>query len=241
MNTTTATSRNITTHKTTSGIRARRAGSISVAGALTCLALAPTIAHADQVTAEGAAASSSRDIDDLVHERKQQMASDYVELATSGRRSRCPSDTAGTIPCTSRRVRPVCRCPPGTPRRPADDREARPWVDPAFRVAHAVTGTPRRHPLGRERREHGTGTGVRPPQSRTGAGRQPRGTGSAPAQSCPRPMARRGGGASSRTRRRRCTATTSRRLRGREHPLAAIAETAARAWPVPKSGGGRSS
>ena len=83
MNTTTTTSRHIKNNKTASGIPARRAWSISVAGALACLALAPTIAHAAQVTAEGGSASSSRDIDDVISERKHQMASDHVELAAA--------------------------------------------------------------------------------------------------------------------------------------------------------------
>ena len=65
-------------------IRARRAGAVSVAGALACLALAPTIAHADQVTADGGSAfSSSSDIDEVVAVRKERMALYSVESAAA--------------------------------------------------------------------------------------------------------------------------------------------------------------
>ena len=82
MNTTTS-SREIT-RRTTRGIRARRAGSLSVAGALVCLALAPTVAHADHPTAEGGGTSTHvSDIDEVVAVRKQRMAQDYVDSAAA--------------------------------------------------------------------------------------------------------------------------------------------------------------
>jgi hypothetical protein len=64
--------------------RARRAGSLSIAGALACLVLAPTIAHASQLTGDGGAAarSSSSDIDDVVAARKQEMVRDVARPAT---------------------------------------------------------------------------------------------------------------------------------------------------------------
>jgi len=50
----------INTSRSTTTQRARRAGSLSIAGVLACLALAPTVAHADQVTPEaGASARAS--------------------------------------------------------------------------------------------------------------------------------------------------------------------------------------
>lgn len=80
---TTALSRNNATRQTTRGMRA-----MSVAGALACLALAPTtIASAAQVSAQGGSASSSStsstDIDDVVYERTQQIARDSVKLTMS--------------------------------------------------------------------------------------------------------------------------------------------------------------
>jgi hypothetical protein len=89
MNTTT-TSREIT-RQVTRGVRARRIGTLSAAGALVCLALAPTVAHADQTTAEGGGTSThSSDIDDVVAVRKERMAQDHVESAAgrSGSASR---------------------------------------------------------------------------------------------------------------------------------------------------------
>ena len=48
------TGRSTTTHRVTSGLPARRrAASLSIAGALASLTLAPTVAHADQLTTEG--------------------------------------------------------------------------------------------------------------------------------------------------------------------------------------------
>jgi hypothetical protein len=74
------TARGTTTHRVTSGELARRAVTLSVAGALACLAIPPTTAHADQVTADGVGASTySRDIDDVVAEQKTHRARDYVE------------------------------------------------------------------------------------------------------------------------------------------------------------------
>ena len=51
------TGRSTTTHRVTRGGPARRAVSLSIAGALASLALAPTIAHADQLTTEGGASA----------------------------------------------------------------------------------------------------------------------------------------------------------------------------------------
>ena len=59
--------------RTSRSATARRAGSLSIAGALACLALSPTIAHADQVTTEGGTSAHSSDIDDVVAARKQEM------------------------------------------------------------------------------------------------------------------------------------------------------------------------
>ena len=79
----TTTSREIT-RQATRGIRARRTGPLSVAGALVCLALAPTVAHADHPTAEGGGTSTqSSDIDEVVAVRKHRMAQDYVESAAA--------------------------------------------------------------------------------------------------------------------------------------------------------------
>ena len=69
-------SRSTTTREVSNGARARRAGALSIAGALAFLALAPTAAHADQSTTEGgtSALSRSTDIDDVVAARKMEMA-----------------------------------------------------------------------------------------------------------------------------------------------------------------------
>lgn len=84
MKITSHTGRGTTTHRVTSGDLARRAVTLSVAGALACLAIPPTTAHADQVTADGVGASTySRDIDDVVAEQKTHRARDYVELAAA--------------------------------------------------------------------------------------------------------------------------------------------------------------
>ena len=64
--------------RTSRSTTARRAGSLSIAGALACLALAPTIAHADQVTTDGGTSARSRDIDDVVAARKQEMIRQVV-------------------------------------------------------------------------------------------------------------------------------------------------------------------
>jgi hypothetical protein len=71
--------RSTTTPHAGSRVRARRVGSLSVAGALAVLALAPGIAHASQLDGKGggrAPASVSHDIDDVVAARKQQMTED---------------------------------------------------------------------------------------------------------------------------------------------------------------------
>ena len=84
MKITSHTGRGTTTHRVTSGDLARRAVTLSIAGALACLAFPPQRAHADQVTAEGGGASTySRDIDDVVAEQKTHRARDYVELAAA--------------------------------------------------------------------------------------------------------------------------------------------------------------
>ncbi|MET1058842.1 MAG: hypothetical protein ABWX84_04565 [Nocardioides sp.] len=82
MNSTT-TKRNTTTTCQAGG-RARRAGALSIAGALAALALTPTIAHADQSTGDGGAASArSSDIDDVVAARKEQQARDFARPGPS--------------------------------------------------------------------------------------------------------------------------------------------------------------
>ena len=70
--------KSITTSRT---VTARRAGSLSIAGTIACLALAPAIAHADQITTEGGPLAPSSDIDDVVAARKQEMARQLVEPA----------------------------------------------------------------------------------------------------------------------------------------------------------------
>ena len=70
-----------TSTRSTTTRRARRAGALSIAGALACLALAPTIAHADQVTTEGGTSVRSSDIDDVVAARKQEMIRHVVRPA----------------------------------------------------------------------------------------------------------------------------------------------------------------
>ncbi len=79
----------------------RRAVTLAVAGALTCLALPPTTAHASQRPAEGDGAYRyfrhvDRDIDDVVAERKAQAARDYVELAAARSQSTSQRQSQGT-------------------------------------------------------------------------------------------------------------------------------------------------
>ena len=69
--------------RTSRSTTARRAGSLSIAGALACLALAPTIAQADQVTTDGGTSARSSDIDDMVAARKQEMIRQVVRPAQS--------------------------------------------------------------------------------------------------------------------------------------------------------------
>ena len=96
MNTTT------TARRTTTTQRVRRAGSLSVAGALACLALAPAIAHADQVTTDGGTLARSHDIDDVVTARKVQSAWNFGHPAR-----RSPTSTARYVFA----VRPGCNIP----------------------------------------------------------------------------------------------------------------------------------
>lgn len=73
--------RSTTTHHAGSRVRARRVGTLSVAGALAVLALAPAVAHASQLDAKGGGGAPtyvSNDIDDVVAARKQQMTEDQV-------------------------------------------------------------------------------------------------------------------------------------------------------------------
>ena len=70
--------KSITTSRT---VTARRAGSLSMAGTIACLALAPAIAHADQITTEGGPLARSSDIDDVVAARKQEMARQFAQPA----------------------------------------------------------------------------------------------------------------------------------------------------------------
>ena len=92
MKITSHTGRGTTTHRVTSGDLARRAVTLSVAGALACLALAPTAALADQPTSEGGGtATSTRDKwSDMydVAQRKEAMARDRVANADQLRRQR---------------------------------------------------------------------------------------------------------------------------------------------------------
>ncbi len=67
--------------RTSRSTTARRAGSLSIAGALACLALAPTIAHADQATTDGGTSARSSDIDDVVAARKQEMIRQVIRPA----------------------------------------------------------------------------------------------------------------------------------------------------------------
>jgi hypothetical protein len=69
----------------------RTTATLSIAGALACLALAPTAAHASQGTSEGGGApgayahsSASHDIDDVVALRKEQMVRDLAPPAPPG-------------------------------------------------------------------------------------------------------------------------------------------------------------
>jgi len=55
--------------RTSRSTTARRAGSLSIAGALACLALAPTITHADQVTSDGGASARSSGTDGVIAAR----------------------------------------------------------------------------------------------------------------------------------------------------------------------------
>ena len=78
--------RNITTHHAGSRVRARRVGSLTVAGALAVLALAPAVAHASQLDGKGGGGAPtyvSHDIDDVVYARKQQVIKDYLAPAPS--------------------------------------------------------------------------------------------------------------------------------------------------------------
>jgi hypothetical protein len=98
MKITSHTGRGTTTHRVTTGDLARRAVTLSVAGALACLAIPPATAHADQVTAEGGGASSyARDIDDAVAVRKTQAARDYVELGAARSQSASQRQQQGTV------------------------------------------------------------------------------------------------------------------------------------------------
>ena len=83
MNSTARTTHSTTTRRVDSGARARRAGALSIAGALAALALTPTIAHADQSTGDSGAATRSSDIVDVVTARKQQMARDFARPGPS--------------------------------------------------------------------------------------------------------------------------------------------------------------
>jgi len=82
MNSTTS-NRSATTRQVGSGARARRVGALSIAGALAALALTPTVAHADQSTGDGGAATRPSDIADVVTARKQQMARDFARPGPS--------------------------------------------------------------------------------------------------------------------------------------------------------------
>ena len=75
----------INTSRSTTTQRARRAGSLSlaIAGTLACLALAPTVAHASQVTTEGGTYARSGGIDDSVTARKQQLVRDFARPGPS--------------------------------------------------------------------------------------------------------------------------------------------------------------
>ena len=86
------------THRGSSVDLARGALTLSIAGALACLALPATTAHADQVTAGGGGAStSSRDIDDVVAERKTHRARDYVDFAAARSQSVPQRPQHGTV------------------------------------------------------------------------------------------------------------------------------------------------
>ena len=84
MKITSHTGRGTTTHRVSSGDLARSAVTLSIAGALACLALSPTTAHADQVSAEGSGASAySTGINDVVAEQKTHRARDYADFAAT--------------------------------------------------------------------------------------------------------------------------------------------------------------
>jgi hypothetical protein len=75
-----------TSHRAGSRVRARRVGTLTVAGALAGLALAPAVAHASQLEGAGGGARPayvSHDIDDVVAIRKEQMTEDYHGSAPS--------------------------------------------------------------------------------------------------------------------------------------------------------------